>query len=212
MLPSVLKEVFEKGEADGWEEKKLGEIAFLKSGSTPRRSNKSYWEGGTIPWLKSGELNDSMEIKENSEFITETALDETSVKLFTKDTLLIAMYGATAGKLGILSFDATTNQAVCSIQNKKEIFNNHFMFYFLFSIREKIISDSFGGAQPNISKTYLENLSLYIPDLSTQDEVASLCDELSKKANQTQSKLEDQLAYLKQLKSSILSKAFKGEL
>ena len=69
LLPSVLKEVFEKGKADGWEEKKLGEIAFLKSGSTPRRSNKSYWEGGTIPWLKSGELNDSMEIKENSEFI-----------------------------------------------------------------------------------------------------------------------------------------------
>ena len=212
LLPSVLKEVFEKGKADGWEEKKLVEIAFLKSGSTPRRSNKSYWEGGTIPWLKSGELNDSMEIKENSEFITEIALDETSVKLFKKDTLLIAMYGATAGKLGILSFDATTNQAVCSIQNKKEIFNNHFMFYFLLSIREKIISDSFGGAQPNISKTYLENLSLYIPDLSTQDEVASLCDELSKKSKQTQSKLKEQLAYLKQLKSSILIKAFKGEL
>ena len=86
------------------------------------------------------------------------------------------------------------------------------MFYLLFSIREKIISDSFGGAQPNISKTYLENLSLYIPDLSTQDEVASLCDELSKKSKQTQSKLEEQLAYLKHLKSSILSKAFKGEL
>ena len=212
LLPSVLKEVFEKGKADGWEEKKLGEIAFLKSGSTPRRSNKSYWEGGTIPWLKSGELNDSMEIKENTEFITEIALDETSVKLFTKDTLLIAMYGATAGKLGILSIDATTNQAVCSIQNKKEMFNNHFMFYFLYSMREKIISDSFGGAQPNISKTYLENLSLCIPDLSTQEEVASLCDELSIKANQTQSKLEEQLAYLKQLKSSILSKAFQGKL
>ena len=212
LLPSVLKEVFEKGKADGWEEKKLGEIAFLKSGSTPRRSNKSYWEGGTIPWLKSGELNDSMEIKENSEFISEIALDETSVKLFTKDTLLIAMYGATAGKLGILSIDATTNQAVCSIQNKKEMFNNHFMFYFLYSIREKIISDSFGGAQPNISKTYLENLSLYIPNLSAQEELASLCDELSIKAKQTQSKLEEQLAYLKQLKSSILSKAFKGEL
>ena len=212
LLPSVLKEVFEKGKADGWEEKKLGEIAFLKSGSTPRRSNKSYWEAGTIPWLKSGELNDSMEIKENSEFITEIALDETSVKLFTKDTLLIAMYGATAGKLGILSIDATTNQAVCSIQNKKEMFNNHFMFYFLYSMREKIISDSFGGAQPNISKTYLENLSLYIPNLSAQEEVANLCDELSIKAKQTQSKLEEQLAYLKQLKSSILSKAFKGEL
>ena len=211
-LPSVLKEVFEKGKADGWEEKKLGDIAFLKSGSTPSRSNNSYWDEGTIPWLKSGELNDVMGIKENSEFITEIALNETSVKLFEKDTLLIAMYGATAGKLGILSINATTNQAVCSIQNKKGMFNNHFMFYFLFSIREQIIGDSFGGAQPNISKTYLETLTLRLPDLSIQEVAVSLCNELSLKAKQTQSKLEEQLAYLKQLKSSILSKAFKGEL
>ena len=212
LLPSVLKEVFEKGKVDGWEEKKLGDIAFLKSGSTPSRSNNSYWDEGTIPWLKSGELNDVMGIKENSEFISEIALNETSVKLFEKDTLLIAMYGATAGKLGILSIDATTNQAVCSIQNKKRMFNNHFVFYFLFSIREKIIGDSFGGAQPNISKTYLENLTLCLPDLSIQEVTVSLCNELSLKAKQTQSKLEKQLAYLKQLKSSILSKAFQGEL
>ena len=212
LLPSVLKEIFDKGKEDGWEEKKLGDIAFLKSGSTPSRSNNSYWDEGTIPWLKSGELNDVMGIKENSEFITEIALNETSVKLFEKDTLLIAMYGATAGKLGILSIDATTNQAVCSIQNKKRMFNNHFVFYFLFSIREKIIGDSFGGAQPNISKTYLENLTLCLPDLSIQEVTVSLCNELSLKAKQTQSKLEKQIAYLKQLKSSILSKAFKGEL
>ena len=102
---------------EGWILKPLGDIAFLKSGSTPRRSNNSFWNKGTIPWLKSGELNDVMGIKENSEFITEIALNETSVKLFEKDTLLIAMYGATAGKLGILSMNATTNQAVCSIQN-----------------------------------------------------------------------------------------------
>lgn len=212
LLPSVLNEVFEKGKADGWEEKKLGEIAFLKSGSTPRRSNNSYWDGGTIPWLKSGELNDVKGIRENSEFVTRIALKETSIKLFEKDTLLIAMYGATAGKLGILSIDATTNQAICSIQNKKGLFNNHFVFYFLFSIREKIIRDSFGGAQPNISKTYLENLTLCLPDLSVQEETVSLCNELSLKAKHTQYKLEEQLAYLKRLKSSILSKAFKGEL
>jgi type I restriction enzyme S subunit len=105
----------------GIELRAICEFAKTKSGGTPRRSEKQFWNG-KIPWLKSGELNDSFNIIENTEFITEIGLQKSSTSLFTKGTLLMAMYGATAGKLGILGMDACTNQAVCSIQNDKGVY------------------------------------------------------------------------------------------
>ncbi|EMC8677612.1 restriction endonuclease subunit S, partial [Campylobacter coli] len=134
----------------GWEWKSLGEIANTSSGGTPSRNKKEYWENGNIKWLKSGELNDGY-IDFIEENITEEAIKNSSAKIFQKGTLLIAMYGATAGKLGILNLDSTTNQAICAFLHKdKNIkFLEKFLFYFLFFLRDKIIKDSFGGAQPN---------------------------------------------------------------
>ena len=193
---------------EGWILKPLGDIAFLKSGSTPRRSNNSFWNKGTIPWLKSGELNDVMGIKENSEFITEIALNETSVKLFEKDTLLIAMYGATAGKLGILSINATTNQAVCSIQNIYNKFDNHYIFYFLFSSRQEIVQDSFGGAQPNISKSYLEKITIPLPPLEEQKRIVAKIDTLFTKIDKAITLTEESLKQAKNLFPSVLKEVF----
>ena len=200
--------ISEKLLPEGWTLKPLGEIAYLVSGSTPRRSNNSYWQKGTIPWLKSGELNDVIGIKENSEFITEKAVSDTSVKLFEKDTLLIAMYGATAGKLGILSIKATTNQAVCSIQNIYEAFNNHYIFYFLLSSRAKIIKDSFGGAQPNISKSYLEKILIPLPPIEEQNRLVAKIDTLFLRIDKAISLTEESLAQVKNLLPSALKKVF----
>lgn len=161
---------------DGWEWKKLGDLTTTTSGGTPKRNEKSYW-GGNIGWLKSGELNDGYIINVE-EYITNEGLTKSSAKLFPKGTLLIAMYGATVGKLGILEIETTTNQAICGILNDKNKFETLFMFYYLKKIREKMIEDSFGGAQPNLSQTYIKDLDIPIPPLEEQKRIVVKLDNL----------------------------------
>ena len=136
----------------------LGKIGRGQSGSTPNRLNKAYY-GGNIPWLKTGDLNDGY-ITHIPEYITEKALNETSVKLNPIGSVLIAMYGATIGKIGILTFAATTNQACCACDVFEGI-EKEYLFYFLLSHKEEFIKLGGGGAQPNISKEKI--VSTYIP-------------------------------------------------
>lgn len=197
----------------GWEWKNLGEIANTSSGGTPSRNKKEYWENGNIKWLKSGELNDGY-IDFIEENITEEAIENSSAKIFQKGTLLIAMYGATAGKLGILNLDSTTNQAICAFLHKdKNIkFLEKFLFYFLFFLRDKIIKDSFGGAQPNINQTYIKNLQIPLPPIKEQEQIASHLDELSSHVKNLKQNYQAQIKDLQELKNSLLDKAFKGNL
>ncbi|EOH2114327.1 restriction endonuclease subunit S, partial [Campylobacter coli] len=195
----------------GWEWKSLGEIANTSSGGTPSRNKKEYWENGNIKWLKSGELNDGY-IDFIEENITEEAIKNSSAKIFQKGTLLIAMYGATAGKLGILNLDSTTNQAICAFLHKdKNIkFLEKFLFYFLFFLRDKIIKDSFGGAQPNINQTYIKNLQIPLPPIKEQEQITSHLDELSSHVKNLKQNYQAQIKDLQELKNSLLDKAFKG--
>ncbi|ENQ5154479.1 restriction endonuclease subunit S [Campylobacter jejuni] len=198
----------------GWEWKSLGEIGNTSSGGTPLRNKKEYWENGSIKWLKSGELNDGY-IDFIEENITEEAIENSSAKIFQKGTLLIAMYGATAGRLGILNLDSATNQAVCAFlhkDNKNIKFLEKFLFYFLFFIRDKIIKDSFGGAQPNISQTYIKNLQIPLPPLKEQEQITSHLDELSSHVKNLKQNYQAQIKDLQELKNSLLDKAFKGNL
>ncbi|HEH5116799.1 TPA: restriction endonuclease subunit S [Campylobacter coli] len=196
-----------------WEWKSLGEIANTSSGGTPSRNKKEYWENGNIKWLKSGELNDGY-IDFIEENITEEAIKNSSAKIFQKGTLLIAMYGATAGKLGILNLDSTTNQAICAFLHKdKNIkFLEKFLFYFLFFLRDKIIKDSFGGAQPNINQTYIKNLQIPLPPIKEQEQITSHLDELSSHVKNLKQNYQAQIKDLQELKNSLLDKAFKGNL
>ena len=139
---------------EGWCLTTLGSIGNWQSGATPSRLQKEYY-GGIIPWLKTGDLNDGI-ITNIPEFITEKALAETSVKLNPSGSVLIAMYGATIGKVGILSFPATTNQACCACVDYK--LEQMYLFYFLLANRENFIRMGGGGAQPNISMHYLHIL------------------------------------------------------
>ncbi len=197
----------------GWEWKNLGEIANTSSGGTPSRNKKEYWENGNIKWLKSGELNDGY-IDFIEENITEEAIKNSSAKIFQKGTLLIAMYGATAGKLGILNLDSTTNQAICAFLHKdKNIkFLEKFLFYFLFFLRDKIIKDSFGGAQPNINQTYIKNLQIPLPPIKEQEQIAMHLDSVFEKAKALKELYTKELKDYEELKQSLLNKAFKGEL
>ena len=112
----------------GWVECELKDIFDTSSGGTPKRGNPAYY-GGNIPWLKSGELNNGI-VNEAEEYITEEGLKNSSAKLFPRGSLLIALYGATVGRLGILDFDSTTNQAICCIYQNK-YYDRDFLFYYL---------------------------------------------------------------------------------
>ena len=157
-----------------WEEKKLGDIGKWQAGATPSRANKSYY-GGNIPWLKTGDLNDGF-ITEIPEYITEKALEETSVKLNPEGSVLVAMYGATIGKVGILTFPATTNQACCACINCS--IDKMYLFYFLLANKEYFIRLGGGGAQPNISKEKIVNTPISVPPLAEQHQIVAKIEEL----------------------------------
>ena len=153
----------------GWVWTTLGEIGSWQSGATPSRMNKDYY-GGNIPWLKTGDLNDGT-ITYIPEYITQRALEETSVRLNPKGSILIAMYGATIGKIGILSFPATTNQACCACYEYS--INQMFLFYFLLANRENFITMGGGGAQPNISKEKIISTNMPLPPLKEQERIVA---------------------------------------
>ena len=148
----------------------LSEVVNTSSGGTPSRTNHSYY-GGDIPWLKSGEMNDSL-ITHAEEFITEEGLKNSSAKVFPKGTLLVAMYGATAGKTGILNIDASTNQAVCAVTPKDKNTNRDFLFWFFRANRFYFIDISRGGAQPNISQSVIGNTDFPILEEGLQKNIA----------------------------------------
>lgn len=151
---------------ENWVWCRLGELYSTTSGGTPLRANANYWYGD-ITWYKSGELNDSYLDVESEEKISEIGLKESSATMFPKGTLLIAMYGATAGKLSILNRDASTNQAICGFFYN-EFIETKYLFYFLMAQRAKMISDSWGMSQPNISQTYLRNFVFALPPREEQ--------------------------------------------
>jgi len=192
---------------EDWVEKELGEVCQTTSGGTPSRKNASYYEG-TIPWVKSGELNSNI-ILETEEHISEDALKNSSAKIFPKGSILIALYGATIGKLAYLGIDAASNQAVCAIF-KNELFESGFLFNFLFFKRQKLVEQGMGGAQPNISQTILKKLKLPIPPLPEQRAIVAKIEELFSDLDNGIANLKKAQAQLKVYRQAVLKKAFVG--
>lgn len=159
-----------------WKTARISEFCTTGTGGTPSRSNmERYYEGGTIPWVKSGELRE-VEINETEEYVTEAALRETNVKLVPAGALLLAMYGATVGRLGILGVSATTNQAVCHIVPDPKAAEVRYLFHALRNQVSTVIARGVGGAQPNISQGIVNDLMLPLPPLSEQRRMVSVLD------------------------------------
>ena len=154
---------------ENWEWVKLGSIGIWNSGATPPKANCSYYSSATIPWLLTGDLTDSY-ITNIPNKISELALKETSVKVNPTGSILIAMYGATVGKLGILTFPATTNQACCACSKLFQI-EKLYLFYFLMAERNNFKFRAEGGAQPNISKNKIINTFIPLPPLPEQSRI-----------------------------------------
>jgi type I restriction enzyme S subunit len=162
-----------------WEVVKVEDVAETSSGGTPNRSKKEYY-GGNIPWVKSGELKDNT-IYDTEEKITENGLKNSSAKLLPRGTLLVAMYGATVGKTGILGIDATTNQAVCAILPKNNSLNLSFLQYYIIFARNRWISQSSGGAQPNISQEIIRTSRIPLPKFEEQQKISEILSTLDTK-------------------------------
>ncbi|MBX6361887.1 MAG: restriction endonuclease subunit S, partial [Acidobacterium ailaaui] len=154
---------------EGWPMVKLGEVCETSSGGTPSKNKIEYWENGKIPWLKSGEVSQGY-IYKAKEHINEKGLRESSAKIFPINTVVVAMYGATAGQVGILKIPSATNQAVCGIL-PCEKYIPEFLYLVLKTKKDLLIKQSTGGAQPNISQTIIKNLQIPLPPLEVQQRI-----------------------------------------
>lgn len=192
-----------------WKWVKLGDVCHTTSGGTPSRREPKFYNGN-IPWVKSGELDRGL-ITDTEEKISEEAIKNSSAKIFPKGTLLIALYGATIGKLAFLGVDAATNQAICGIY-KNENIDSHYLYNYLFYKKQKLVNQGIGGAQPNISQTILKNLDLPLPPKPTQLAIVSKIEELFSEIEKGVESLFTAKQQLKTYRQSVLKWAFEGKL
>jgi type I restriction enzyme S subunit len=156
---------------------RLGDVISVTSGGTPRKGVREYYENGDIPWVKTGDLK-TMYISETDDKITELGLKNCSAKMFPKDTLLVALYGATIGACSILKTPASTNQACAALLPTNKYLSS-FLYYYFINIREILISLGVGGAQPNISGAVIKSLQIPLPPLPVQQQIADVLDRAS---------------------------------
>ncbi len=194
----------------GWVWTTIGNIADTTSGGTPSRSHIEYY-GGSIPWVKSGELNDDL-ISETEEQISELGLRNSSAKVFSKGTVLVALYGATVGRTGILHIDAATNQAICALFPLKESFDAKYMMYWLRSERQSLINLSVGGAQLNISQGVIRAFHFPLPPLAEQRRIVAAIETQLTRLDAGVASLKAAKAKLKRYRASVLKAACEGRL
>lgn len=152
-----------------WEKTRLGDICETTSGGTPLKSREDFYYPQEIPWINSGEVRNG-EIYQANKYISRIGLEKSSAKIVPANSVLVAMYGATAGQVGLLKIEASTNQAICSIL-PNERFNPKFLYYVLSSKTNDLIEMSVGGAQPNISQGIIKNIEIPLPPLDVQEEI-----------------------------------------
>ncbi len=203
---AVPKLRFKEFEGD-WSTNKIEEISIVTSGGTPSRNVSDYWNGD-IPWVTTS-LVDFNVINEAEEFITQVGLDNSSAKLFPKDTILMAMYGQgiTRGKVAILGIDATTNQACAAIKLKNG-FETKFIFQNLMNRYEEIRDLSNEGGQKNLSAGIIKEILISFPEKEEQTKIASFLSAVDEKINQLTQKHE----LLSQYKQGMMQKLFSQQI
>lgn len=164
----------------GWKEITLGNIFRTSSGATPLSTEVSYYANGTIPWINSGEL-DNPYIYDTTNFISQKGFENSSTEIYPIDTVLVAMYGATAGKASILKMEACTNQAVCAILPNKE-YSSIFLKYSIDTLYDHLVGLSSGSARDNLSQAELKKLKLIMPvTKNEQDSIVSILSLIDRK-------------------------------
>ena len=191
-----------------WVETTLGNIALVQSGGTPSRSKKAYWNGN-VPWVKISDI-DQWYVSKTQEFITEEGLNNSSTKLFPKGTILFTIF-ATIGKVGVLSIEATTNQAIAGVTPVKLV-DHRFVTYALLELAQELEKEGKGVAQKNINLTILKALDVPLPPLSEQKRIVAKLDGLFAHLEEVQTRLDKVPQLLKDFRQAVLTKAVSGEL
>lgn len=189
----------------GWTYKKLGEVFQTYAGGTPAKSNKANYENGNIPWIRSGEVCQKY-ITYSELCISEEGLKNSSAKYYPINTVLVAMYGATAAQCGILKFEATSNQAVCGILPHKDFSPEFVYFYFTF-IKDYLAAQAQGGAQPNISQEKIKKVLIPCITLSEQKHIVSRLDSTFAHIDTLKANAEKQLREARALFQKALERA-----
>ena len=194
---------------ENWVWVRLESVASWGSGGTPSRKHEEYYNGDIL-WIKTGELNNGW-IYDTEEKITDEGLKKSSAKLFPPYSVLIAMYGATIGKVAILGVPATTNQAcACAVCNQSLLYM--YLFYYCISQKNVFIEKGKGGAQPNISQIILKQHPIPLPPLSEQQRIVERIEELFAKLDEAKERLQEVAESFAVRKAALLHKAFTGEL
>jgi type I restriction enzyme, S subunit len=196
---------------EGWRYMKIGDLCKTSSGGTPLKSKKEFYEGGDIPWLMSGEVSER-EIFDCKNYITEMGLTYSSAKIFPKNSILVAMYGATAGQVGILRFEAASNQAICAIYPNNLIVTEYLYYALLFK-KTELIATASGNAQPNISQIKIKNTIIPLPPLPEQKRIVSILDTAFTAIDKAIANTEKNIKNAQDFFESYLNKVFseKGE-
>ncbi|KXS52562.1 restriction endonuclease subunit S [Marinobacter persicus] len=181
-----------------WQIKTVDEVATVFAGGTPSRSNPDYYEG-TIPWVKSGEVNTRL-IYRTEETISELAVKESSARWAKRGSVLVAMYGATAGKAARLMIDATLNQAVSAINGREKTADNWFLLYAIENNTRELLNTVQGSGQPNLSGQLIKNLNLPIPPLPEQQKIAAILSSVDDVIEKTRAQIDK----LKDLKTGMM--------
>ena len=216
---SALKEIpFSEDEApfeipDSWEWCKLGWIGDWGAGATPAKGNPDFYNNGTIPWLRTGELNNGF-VYDSEIKVTPKALEKCSLRMCEVGDVLIAMYGATIGKVAIAGIKLTTNQACCAC-TPYHVYNKYLLYYLMAS-KKTFTEMGEGGAQPNISREKIVAFPFALPPLAEQHRIVAKIEELLPKVEEY-GKAQDALNKLnaelpERLKKSILQEAIEGRL
>lgn len=194
-----------KGFSGAWEEKKIGEIFNVTSGTTPLRSNQNYFSNGVINWVKTTDLNNSI-LDKTEEKISEIALNETSLKVLPKNTLFVAMYGGfnQIGRTGLLNMEATCNQALAAILPDKSQNPFYLLTYLNYSVEYwKGIAAS-SRKDPNITKQDVLDFECFFPSLPEQTHLSLFFRHLDRQIAESRAVLEKS----RQLKKAMLAKMF----
>ena len=191
---------------ENWESWKISH-AFKKvgSGTTPQSGNPLYYENGSINWLNTGDLNDGVLYSCSKKVTLRAIEDNSSLKLYPKGSLVIAMYGATIGKTALLQFETTTNQACC-VFNESDIIDVKFLQYWFKGNKEHIINLAIGGGQPNISQDILKGIRLFCPTKQEQTQIANYLDYKTSEIDKLIAQKEALIKLLEEERTGIINK------
>lgn len=194
---------------ESWAGTRLEVAGSWGSGGTPLKSKKEFY-GGIINWLKTGDLNNG-HIKEVPDRITKLGLEDIGGRLYPPQTVIMAMYGATIGKLGILDIEVAVNQACACCITNKEIYYKY-LFYWLMTYRKEYVALGQGGAQPNISRSLIYEQPFAIPPRQEQERLVQKIESCFKNIEAIEANLNKIETLVEKYRESLLAKAFRGEL